>query len=758
MREAYVIAFIVTALILGACVVGAAGSERRIAVAVKKILIAALYSVVANIVVVISQNELVCTIGYSLFSIGIIWLLYYVFHFILQYAGNEHPMLYNKKLMILFLMADTVSMILNIFLHHAFECEAVLTESGELFYRITENYLAYDLHLILSYLLVVMGFATLIYKIIKSPSMYRGKYLLVLLILAMIVLGDAAYVFLGEIIDGSILFFAAGGVIVYYYSVIYEPRELLERTLSMVVKEMHDAVFVFDINGRYLHGNERAERMRLMKNTENEEDLFAKVLKGRDVKEEENFVSDVTIRRDGKEMHMQVQFHRIEDKKKRYVGCFFVVHDHTEEINKLEREHYRATHDSLTGLYNKEFFYEKAKECLDENPDKEFLMVCSDVGDFKLVNDIFGTEAGDQLLVRIAEAMQEQTIPGEVYCRLENDRFALLMQKKDYKEKVFTNGPKEVSWIDSDISYPLNIYVGVYEIVDRTIPVSVMCGRAFMAVNTIKGNYQKHVAYYDDALREKVLWEQQLTGEINTAIKERQFQMYLQPQVQKDGSVSGAEALVRWVHPEHGMIMPGDFIPVFERNGMIIKLDQYIWETACIRLKKWKEQGITDKYISVNISPKDFYFLDIYKVFDRLVEQYEIDPGNLKIEITETAVMMDLEKQLKLIEKLRNRGFVVEMDDFGSGYSSLNMLKDISVDILKVDMAFLRKTDNEERSREILKSMIGLSTRLGMPVITEGVETEEQVQFLKEVGCTMFQGYYFAKPMPVEEFEAAYIE
>jgi EAL domain-containing protein (putative c-di-GMP-specific phosphodiesterase class I) len=331
------------------------------------------------------------------------------------------------------------------------------------------------------------------------------------------------------------------------------------------------------------------------------------------------------------------------------------------------------------------------------------------------------------------------------------------MRKADYREQIFIKQPQDVVQIDSDICYPVNVYIGVYEINDLTLPVSVMCDRAIMAIKTIKGNYEKRIAYYDEALRDEVLQEQEMAGCLESAIEEGQFRLYLQPQTRADGQAMGAEALVRWQHPQKGLLMPGDFIEALEKNGMIVKLDQHVWELACMQLREWKEQGKTQMYLSVNISPRDFYFLDIYRVFTELVKKYEIDAHNLKLEITETAVMMNLEQQLNLIEKLRKSGFVIEMDDFGSGYSSLNMLKDIQVDILKIDMAFLGKSSDEERGRKILKMVIELSKGLGMPVITEGVETREQVDSLLKMGCDMFQGYYFAKPMPVAEFEEKYM-
>jgi len=241
-------------------------------------------------------------------------------------------------------------------------------------------------------------------------------------------------------------------------------------------------------------------------------------------------------------------------------------------------------------------------------------------------------------------------------------------------------------------------------------------------------------------------------------LKSNEIQMYIQPQVTRDRQIFGAEALVRWVHPEKGQILPGRFIPVLEQNGLISEVDRYIWEKACQQLKSWKDMGREDMYISVNISPKDFYFLDIYPIFTGLVERYGIKPGCLRLEITESALSINPERQLDLINKLRAYGFSVEMDDFGSGYSSLSMLKDTNVDTLKVDMGFLQNTADVEKGRNILEMVVGLCKKLNLRVVVEGVETAEQVRFLTELGCDVFQGYYFARPMPLEEFEEKYMK
>jgi EAL domain-containing protein (putative c-di-GMP-specific phosphodiesterase class I) len=256
----------------------------------------------------------------------------------------------------------------------------------------------------------------------------------------------------------------------------------------------------------------------------------------------------------------------------------------------------------------------------------------------------------------------------------------------------------------------------------------------------------------------EVLKMQMLMNELPQALRAGQLVMYLQPQVKKNGELVGAEALVRWHHPTRGVIPPTEFIQIIEKINIISDVDRYVWECACAKLAGWKLIGREDLTISVNISAKDFFTMDLYETFTELVKKYDISPKNLNLEITETAVILDLENQGRLIDRLREAGFVVEMDDFGSGYSSLNMLKDISVDVLKIDMAFLQKTKNDDKNRIILEKIIMLAKELGMRVVTEGVENDIQIDFLSGAGCDLFQGFYFSRPIPGDDFEEKYFK
>lgn len=427
----------------------------------------------------------------------------------------------------------------------------------------------------------------------------------------------------------------------------------------------------------------------------------------------------------------------------------------TVEVSRLE--HFRARHDTLTGAYNKEYFCDAARQLLDANPDTEYFILLSDVRNFKMINELFGREMGDKVLRQISNHLAEHMRPGSVYARYADDRFAVIAEWNGFDPDLLTEVLKKDSNLTGDTTYPVIIHAGIYRVAERDLPITQMVDRAQMALNNIKGEYNTRIAYYDDRIRDDIVWEQKISGELDEAIAEGQIRPFLQPQMNAEGQMEGAEVLVRWLHPTEGLLPPGRFLPYFEKNGMIAQVDQYIWEQACRILAKWKSEGRSSLYLSINISPKDFFYMDVYQVVTSLVKKYGIDIHNLHLEITETVMLTEMEQRLALIQKLQNDGFKVEMDDFGSGYSSLNMLKDIPVDVLKIDMVFLRKTKNVFKAKQILRTIIEMSYRLGIGAITEGVETKEQVDMLTEMGCRMFQGYYFSKPIPLDEFEEKYL-
>ena len=415
---------------------------------------------------------------------------------------------------------------------------------------------------------------------------------------------------------------------------------------------------------------------------------------------------------------------------------------------------YQAHHDSLTNVLNAEAFYELSRETIKNSSNRDWVMITGNIMDFRLVNALFGVEKGNEVLVRTASLLREIAEgAGGLSGRLGGDQFALLLPHSMFSEDVLCDAARTLEQHFSNGIYTIHIHFGVYRIDDASMPVSVMCGRANSALRTIREDMTRTVAHFDDGILEKILLAQKVVSGFEEALREGQFRLHLQPMVDQNGRTIGAEALARWCRPDGTVMMPEDFIETLENAGLIQQLDVYIWEQAARLLSSWKGTDKQDLSISVNMSAKDFYSIDVYDVLMKLVRRYGIESSKLRLEITETALLVEPEKSDAVISALRGEGFLVEIDDFGKGYSSLSLLKSIQADVLKIDMSFLREIRYEERSRIIMKAVISLANALDMEVITEGVETEEQLRTLSAMGCNHFQGYFFSRPMPAEEFE-----
>ena len=409
--------------------------------------------------------------------------------------------------------------------------------------------------------------------------------------------------------------------------------------------------------------------------------------------------------------------------------------------------------DKLTGLYSREFFYQKVRELLRENPDEEYTMFSINIENFKLLNDALGVEACDILLKQIAATIRLDVGDDGICGRYGADRFLYIkrrLKEIDVREKKIDSMHKYYH----DNMNGLSIKWGIYEINDNQMPVDKMCDRAMLAVNSITGLYNTNFAVYDDSLRDRLVREKTITDIAEQSLERGEFVPFYQPQYSLDDEcLIGAEALVRWKHPQWGCISPADFVPIFERNGFIGRLDKYIWEQACKHLRKWIDAGYTDMRVSVNISRVDVYQFNILDYLQSLMRKYKLEPGCLHLEITESAYSENPTQLSRTISELRQHGFVVEMDDFGSGYSSLNMLSHIHLDALKLDLNFISNETSKPFDVSILNDIISMAHRLDLHVIAEGVETREQLRRLRAVGCDFVQGYFFAKPMPVENFD-----
>lgn len=409
--------------------------------------------------------------------------------------------------------------------------------------------------------------------------------------------------------------------------------------------------------------------------------------------------------------------------------------------------------DELTGLMTRKSYCAKIDEIIAKNPGKAFAVYYFDLLKFKAINDRFGYAEGDKVLIHIANTLNGYSPLILASCRVGSDHFSLLADVTDVSPDAFILGLLEE--IESyDLPFDINCNAGAYLVQHGDEHGRRMLDKAMMAQNAIKGNFTRKLNYYTDKLRDEMLSEQEITGLMNTALEEGQFLVYYQPQYNHaTGMIVGAEALVRWLHPERGLVPPAHFIPMFEKNGFIVLLDLYVFEQTCRFLRRSQDAGIAIVPISVNFSVDDIYAHDFVDKLEAIREKHGVLPRHLRIELTERLLINSSKTVNTVLHQLHERGYLIELDDFGSGYSSLNTLKDLDVDIIKLDMMFLSGPDGSGRGGTILSSVINMAKWLKMPVIAEGVETREQADFLRSIGCNYMQGYLYARPLPENEYE-----
>ncbi len=695
----------------------------------------------------------------SLYFLSTDWLAVCLLFFATAYTEVEPSSRLPRYMIILFAAAESVSFAVNTFTLHMFELKAETAGKLGINYWDIQWKAPHLAHRIFVYSIVLYSLILFTYRLVKEPSIYKKQYGGILAqALAVMVINIFCYA-LDTKFDYSVILYASMAISVTYFALYASPRVLLEKINSTIIADSVIGMAAYDKKGKCIGVNPVAAEF--FSESGDIHDIAEGYLlrwKAEHAGNNEKVICEEQRgTRANEEMYFHVTYQRFDDEKGRNLGSCFQFEDRTEVVRKFREEQYRITHDMLTGLLNRNAFEREAEKLLAE-AEEPYYMVCSNIKDFKLVNELYGAEVGDRLLIAqanmIRSALDEKTVVARIFA----DKFCILLPKGRFDEKEAFDQITALRDLELVHSFKLHYYIGVYEIKDVNEPIWTMYDKAIMAIDTIRGNYEQTICYYQDELLEHIMQEKEVLGEFDKAIADRQFHMFLQPQIANDGAIVGAEALVRWIHPEKGMISPGIFIPTLEKAGLIHKLDLYMWESAARKLEEWKESGIEKYSISVNISTKDFYYLDICESFRVLAEKYDFDRKKLKLEITESALMENVQKNMKTLDGLHGLGYDIEIDDFGSGYSSLGMLKDIHADILKIDMIFLQETQNVQRSTTILKNIITMSKELGMPVITEGVETKEQVDFLMRVGCDMFQGFYFARPMKVESFESEYCQ
>lgn len=750
-RYVYVSIFVFIILTLIACAISASRHYKDLGHAVMMLDIAFIFPALGNVLIVVATRKWLALIGFYIYFISMDFVVYELMRFTESYCsgvGRKSPS--APKWFKWVLLANAMQLLANPFTKHAFDVEWTVYRN-ELFY-VFKPLIGLTIHLIADfgiYIAVVTFFAITTFR---ASHIYRERYIFMLISMIATGIWEAYIIVSRTPLNSSIIGIGLFGVIAYYFSIHYRPLKLLDKILSSIVSNGNEPCFIFSPRGRCVWVNKAAEMLvgvqeeTCEKAPEALEYLFNTKLRRGNWSEQHSTGAGDSIK------YYLFENHDVFNEKGKITGYYLKIKDITQEQLKIRKELYEATHDRLTGFYTKDHLFKIVKQAIEVHKDTWYLILYINIKSFKVVNDIFGNDFGDYAIKCFAERMKAYFSKKSIIGRIGGANFGVLIPKDEFDEKSMEDAISLINIKLGSAKYPIQSQIGAYEVDREQGDVSMMFSDARIALSTIESDDSARIAYYDDKLRKEILWNQEITAQLADAIKSRDIRPYLQPIADNSGKIVGCEALVRWIHKDHGFLAPFKFIPAFEKNGLIAEVDKYMWRCACEILSGWKKRG-WDMFVSVNISPKDFYYLDVPKYIRDLVNEYGLDPRQLRVEITETVMINDSNKIISLMEEFRDYGFIVEMDDFGSGYSSLNMIKSLPVDVLKIDMNFLSKSDNEKKADTIVKNVIHLSLDLGMTSLTEGVETRDQYDNLTDMGCKLFQGYFFSKPIPAEEFE-----
>ena len=751
MRTQVSSALILLIAMITSCMILSLRSKKRIALSVFAMLASLMPPVAGNLVVILSENRLLSVVGLYMYFLSMDFVMYALLLFTEQYCSLSGTWRKIRCLLVPILLADVLQLLCNPVFHHAFGIERLLVD-GKPYYRMLP-FIGQRFHRILDYGIFAAVLIAFFMKMTRSSRIYFEKYAVIFFTMVFTGFWETYYIFSRTPVDKSMIGFGVFGLLAFYFSLYYRPMRLLDSMLAKMVEEMPAAVFFFDAQGMCVWANDEGLQLAGIRDNNYEqagealENLFGRI--------------EPPCRRTtgtGEAARIfELRQQAVADRNGITIGSCLNIRDDTLQQRELRKEKFNATHDSLTGIYNKEYLFTRVKERVQDHPPGSYCVAYLDINNFKLVNDVFGREFGDSVLCQVADSFRHNLPEGFLYGRLSGDTFGLCLPVDLFDEDYARYMLSDYKVSNGTLVHHLVMNQGVYVVTEPDLDVSAMFDRAHLALNTVKGDYKTCIAWYDEKMRRKILWSQEITSQLNDALENGEIRPYLQELVDAEGRLIGAEALVRWEHPVYGYLEPSRFVPVLEDNGLIAEVDRFMWRSACRILRHWNEMGHRNLFISVNISPKDFYFMDVVRELVKLTQEYGVTPSGIRTEITETVMMTDNEQRLLILNELKEKGFIVEMDDFGSGYSSLNMLKDMPVDVIKIDRLFLRQTLNDIRSQVILKNIIKLTEELNIGSLTEGVETREQYRMLSEMGCRMFQGYYFSKPLPEEEFEQRFL-
>ncbi len=620
------------------------------------------------------------------------------------------------------------------------------------------------LHALLCISMVSISLVFILAKTFDAPAIYKYKYAIVFSVYITAVILYHIFLFLKSGIEATSILFALLNFFIAYFSIYTSPNRLEKRALYKINEELSDAIICFDTVPKLIYLNLKAEE--IFKPDSDDSDRGKKSISKRKLMhfflnvqndwknlEDNKSLGVYELKVDGTIHYFNVEFHPIMSDEIQ-VGSFIKLADKTKELEKVRREEYIASHDSITKLYNRKKFFEVAENLLKSEKDQNWNMICFNIKDFKLINELFGDKKGDELLKRYADFVQKYSSRKCCYGRITDDKIALLIKEGEFPFHTFKENVNELSASFENLKIHIN--AGVYKITDKNERIEIMYDKAIMALKKDSNSYQKLFISYDTNSLELMKEEKIIMDKFEKALINDEILLYLQPVVNAKGEALGCEARARWIN-EGKIISSGNFIDAIRSSGLICKLDYCIWNLAAQTLCDWKIDGLDDFSITVSVDEKDIYYLDIVKVFKELVQRNKIEPSNLVIQFKESEFVKNYTHALEVTNKLSQEGFPVCITDFGGGYSSLNVLKDMDINSIKMDIAFVDSEIGNSRNVKIINTIVSLAHDLNYSIISKGLKNKLQVEQMTEMGFKLFQGDYFSPAIDVRSFEKKYL-
>lgn len=727
------------------CIVIAIRKNNRFSNPVVNVILAAISAMLFYTIHLVTEDQVQSLLLKGLYYANLDWILYFTVRYVYIYTDSNlksERVRLMSILLFFFSAVDTVFLVFNAFFRYSFFLVPIYDTMGELYCWKSVHLVPFYFHVVLCYCMIIYACFLLAYKAWRVSRVYRRKYLTILLLFSFICFMNALRMVFDWTLDTSIFFYAIMVMTICYLTFIIFPKEIEASFHYMAAEHINGGVVCFDLNGTCMYISKIAEK------------IFQDTAEGKEKAESyrTKWVDDDTdwqswedrIVIDDMEHVFAVEYSCLRDKTGMIEGSYLKFQDYTDEALKLEKEKYRATHDPLTGLYNRIAFFEKAEEIIRNKPNVERYLIATNIKDFKLINDLFGIEFGDRIIKEQARMLQFANYEDCIKGRISADKFAMLINKENYRPDLADKNTEAIQKVAWEVNYKMHMYIGVYEVKNAWEKVQTMYDKAHMAIDSISGDYEQCLVYYDTDMMEQAFTEKYVVGEFPKAIEQERFEVRLIPQYDKNSKLYSMYMLLDWNHSVLGKITAEQYMPILEKTGYSYIFDYYLWKQAFRMLHEWKLSG-NQNHLSLSISPKSFYYENVYEKLRELAVKYEINPQMVYLEITEIAFRNDTKILLDSLDELHKFGFNIVIDNFGSGFSSLNLLKDVKVDILKLDKEFLKESENQERTRTILNMIVTMATKLGIKVVANGVESEKQFKLLAELGCIGFQGSYFSK-------------